>query len=118
LTLITQWTLKDLKWLALNYIKEDNDKRLFEEEYEKLTAKEAKSTSHTTGEQRKYKDLIQGRFELTKVNRIERQYNPNTSTSLKGGDITLKTIQELIKESKKDGELIWLSYFIILSKLY
>jgi NTE family protein len=98
--------IKDLKHLALNHIKEDNDKRLFEEEYEKLTAKEARSTSRTTGEQRKYKDLIQGRFELTKVKRIERQYDPDTSTSLKGGDITPKTIQKLIKEGKKDGESI------------
>ena len=60
----------------------------------------------TTGEQRKYKDLIQGRFELTKVKRIERQYNPKTSTSFKGGDITPETIQDLIKEGKRDGESI------------
>jgi hypothetical protein len=98
--------IKDLRHLALNHIKEDSDKRRFEEEYEKLTAKEARSISRTTGEQRKYKDLIQGRFELTKVKRIERQYDPDTSTSLKGGDITLKTIQKLINEGKKDGESI------------
>ena len=98
--------IKDLKHLALNHIKEDNDIRLFEEEYEKLKIQEAKGTSRTTGEQRKYKDLIQGRFELTKVKRIERQYNPKTSTSFKGGDITPETIQDLIKEGKRDGESI------------
>ena len=39
--------IKDLKHLALNHIKEDNDIRLFEEEYEKLKIQEAKGTSRT-----------------------------------------------------------------------
>ena len=101
--------IKNLKHLTLNHIKEDNDKRLFEEEYEKLTTKEAENTSRTTEEQRKYKDLIKGRFKLTKVKRIERQYDPSTSTSLKTGDITLRTIQDLIKEGEIDAKRIVIS---------
>jgi hypothetical protein len=45
-----------------------------------------------------------GRYELNKVKRIERQYDPNTSTSFKGGDITPETIDKLIKEGEKDAE--------------
>jgi hypothetical protein len=98
--------IKDLKHLALNHINEDHDKKKFEEEYEKLKTKEAKSTSSTAGEQRIYKDLIKGRFELSKVVRIERKYDPNISTSLKGGDITPKTIEEMIKEGENDAASI------------
>jgi NTE family protein len=96
--------IKRLKDLAINYIKEDNDRNAFQKEFESLKAKEAKSTSNTVGEHKEYEDLIKGRFELTKVKRIERQYDPNTSTSLKGGDITPETIDKLIKEGEKDTE--------------
>jgi hypothetical protein len=72
--------------------------RVFEEEYEKLKTKKAKSTSSTVGEETKYTDLLKGRFELSKIVRIERKYNPNSSTSLKTGDITSKTIGELIEK--------------------
>lgn len=41
--------------------------------------------------------------------RIERKYNPNISTSFKGGDITSKTIEEMIKEGESDA-LIELSH--------
>ena len=96
---------KRLKDLATNYIKEDDDRNAFEEEeFESLKTKEAKSTSNTVGKLRKYGDLIKGRFELTKIKRIERQYDPNTSTSFKGGDITPETIDKLIKEGERDGD--------------
>jgi hypothetical protein len=43
-------------------------------------------------------------FELIKVVRIELKYDPETSTSLKIGDITPQTIEKLIEEGEKDAE--------------
>jgi hypothetical protein len=70
--------------------------------FESLKSEQAKSTSYTVGDPRSYKDLMRGRFELTKVKRIERKYDPKSSTSFKGGDITPKTIEELIKKGEND----------------
>ncbi len=95
--------IKDLKYLALNHIKEDNDKKAFEKEIQNLRTREAKNTSYTTGEHKKYEDILRGRFKITKMVRIERKYNPNISTSFKGGDITSKTIEEMIKEGENDA---------------
>jgi NTE family protein len=101
--------IKDLKSLALNHIKEDNDKKAFEKEIQTLRTREAKNTSYTAGEHKKYEDILRGRFKITKMVRIERKYNPNISTSLKGGDITSKTIEEMIKEGENDA-IIEISY--------
>ena len=43
-----------------------------------------------------------GRFKLLKVQRIERKYDPETSTYCKLGDTTLQTIQDLIKQGYDD----------------
>lgn len=80
--------IKSLKDMAISYIKEDRDRNAFQRKFESLKTELAKCTSYTVGEHRKYEDLIRGIFELTKVERIERKHNPETSTSLKGGDIT------------------------------
>ena len=62
---------KRLKDLATNYIKEDDDRNAFEEEeFESLKTKEAKSRSNAVGKHRDYGDLLKGRFELTKIRRI------------------------------------------------
>ena len=95
--------IKDLKYLALNHIKEDNDKKAFEKEVQNLRTSEAKNTSYTVGEHKKYEDILRGRFKITKLVRIERKFNPNISTSFKGGDITSKTIKEMIKEGENDA---------------
>lgn len=97
--------IKDLKYLALNHIKEDNEKRAFEKEIHNLRTSDAKNTSYTAGEHKKYEDILRGRFKITKSVRIERKYNPNISTSFKGGDITSKTIEEMIKEGENDAIL-------------
>ena len=86
----------------VDFIEDDNHKNRFQKKFESLKAEQAKSTSYTLGEHRKYEDLIRGRFELTKVKRIERKYDANTSTSLKGGDITPQTIEKLIEEGEND----------------
>lgn len=97
--------IKELKHLALNHIKEDNDKEAFEKEIENLRTREAENTSYMDGRQKKYEDILRGRFKITKMVRIERKYNPNTSTSFKGGDITSKTIEEMIKEGENDATI-------------
>ena len=89
-----------IKELAINYIKEDSNMKAFQMEFERLKTEDANSTSKTLGEVRKYGDLIKGRFELTKVERIERHYDPCASTSLKTGDITAETIDKLIDEGE------------------
>jgi hypothetical protein len=94
--------IKELKHLALNHFKEDNDKKAFEKEIENLRTREAKNTSCTDGEHKKYEDILRGRFKITKMIRIERKHNPNISTSFKGGDITSKTIEEMVKEDEND----------------
>jgi hypothetical protein len=71
-----------------------------------IKQKRQKSTSYTVGKHREYEDLMKGRFELTKVMRIERQYDPKTSTSFKTGDITPETIDKLIREGENDGEIL------------
>ena len=49
-----------------------------------------------------FKDLMSGRFKLLKVQRIERKYNPESGTYSKLGDITIQTIQDLIKQGYDD----------------
>jgi hypothetical protein len=101
--------IKSLKDIAIDYIKENNDKTAFQNKFESLKTGLAKCMSYTVGEHRKYEDLIRGSFELTKVERIERKHNPETSTSFKGGDITPQTIEKLIEEGKGDAEFASIS---------
>jgi hypothetical protein len=82
--------IKELKHLALNYIKEDNDKKAFEKEIENLRTREAKNTSYTDGEHKKYGDILRGRFKITKMIRIERKYNPNIRYFLQGRRYNIK----------------------------
>ena len=96
--------IKSLKDVAINYIKDSSDRNAFQKKFESLKAGLAKSTSYTVGEHTKYEDLIRGRFELTKVERIEHKYNPKSSTSFKLGDITPQTIRELIEEGEGDAK--------------
>jgi NTE family protein len=93
--------ITSLKDIALNYIKDENEKTAFQNRFENLKDEKANSTSHTLGEHTRYKDLIKGRFEL-KIMRIERKYDTTTSTSYKGADITIHTIKSLIEEGEKD----------------
>ena len=93
--------IASLQSLASTHIKDDNERNAFQKKFERLKDGKAKSTSDTLGEDVKYEDLIRGRFE-TKVMRIEHIHDAATSTSLKGADITIHTIKNLIEEGKKD----------------
>lgn len=77
-----------LKCLAMQHFRSDVEKFL--------------TNITSTGHNRKYRDLLKGRFELTKVLRIERE-NDKDSVSGKTGDFTLKTINKLIKQGKCDA---------------
>jgi hypothetical protein len=98
--------INDLKKQALGLIKKEDDKKTFEREFETLKNKKAENISACYGQDRSYRDVMKRVFKLTKVVRIERRYDPNSSTSLKTGDLTPKTIDELIKEGEKDAEFI------------
>ncbi|MGB7883722.1 MAG: patatin-like phospholipase family protein [Nitrososphaeraceae archaeon] len=98
--------INDLKKQALGHIKHENDKKAFEKDFENLKNKNVDNTSINYRQGRRYEDLIKGVFRLAKVVRIERKYDPNTSTSFKTGDLTPKTINELIEEGEKDSEFI------------
>lgn len=60
------------------------------------------NSSGVTVEHRKCKDLLKGRFKLTKVVRIEPE-NYIDNISGKGADFTSKTIRSLIEKGKEDA---------------
>jgi NTE family protein len=102
--------IEDLKKIALNHIKEDKNKKAFKKKVRKFQRHKAKNTSHTVGKNIIYEDILRGRFKIDKLVRIERRFNPKISSSLKGGDITPKTIEELIKEGEHDA-MIEISHY-------
>ena len=94
--------INDLKKLAASHIKDDKEKRKFEYELEKLKSKDAKSTFlKNNSEHQKYSDLLKGRFELTKIERIERKHSQDI-LSRKTADFSPETIKALIKEGEND----------------
>jgi predicted acylesterase/phospholipase RssA len=98
--------INDLEKQALGHIEKQSDKESFKNDFKNLKNKKAENISINYGQDRSYDDLMKSVFRLTKVVRIERKYNPETSTSLKTGDLTSKTINELINEGEKDAKFI------------
>ena len=98
--------LYNLKELAKRHFKnKDQSETAFQEEFENiLKIAEEKSSSGGTVEDRKYKDLIKGRFKVT-VTRIE---NEGYEDSIYGkiADSTSKTIKELIVKGKEDARRV------------
>lgn len=118
--------VKRTRNIALEHIKDNNARNAFENELGKFLKRPIKSKSRTQSkgrtERRDYKSLIKGGIELNKVVRIERQESNsregdnNTSAYRKGdihnisskfADFTLETINELIEEGIRDGELVY-----------
>jgi NTE family protein len=77
----------------------------FENEFESLLNKTRAKSKTDIGEDRTYKDLLKGRFRLTKVIRIEPESYAD-SISGKGADFTSKTIKSLIEKGENDAETI------------
>ena len=92
--------IKQTRNIAINTFKTEDEKSKFIKEVDKFLNVEAKSKTRS-GKQRKYKELIKGRFELTKIIRIERKDNLDAIYS-KFADFTSETIDELIEQGKKD----------------
>ncbi len=106
--LVTDYTdlIDRLKELAKSYF-ENIDKRdiIFQNEFESLLKIVEGKTSRVAGEDRKYKDLIKGRFRLTKVIRIENE-SYEDSISGKVGDFTSQSIRNLIEKGKQDARRV------------
>jgi predicted acylesterase/phospholipase RssA len=102
--LISDYTelIDRLKELAKSHFaNRDESNTIFQNEFENLlNSTEAKSKGDR-GEHIKYKDLLKGRFKLTKVIRIEPAIYSNSIFG-KGGDFTSKTITSLIEQGKQD----------------
>jgi NTE family protein len=94
-----------LKELATKYIGKDKTDE-FKNDVENLLKKKAKSKSNVN-KARTYRDLLNGRFKLIKVERIE---NTGYENSIFGkfADFTSKSIRDLIKKGEKDA-LKWLN---------
>jgi NTE family protein len=98
--------ITDLKQRALSYITHENDKEAFEKDFDDLKNKKAENVSKNYRQNRSYEDLMRRVIRLSKVVRIERKYDPNSSMSLKTGDLTPETINRLIEEGEKDAGFI------------
>lgn len=106
--LVTDYTelIDRLKELAKSHFtNRDESDAIFQNEFENLlNSTEAKSKGDR-GEHIKYKDLLKGRFKLTKVTRIEPE-SYKDSIFGKGGDFTSKTIMSLIEKGKQDARRV------------
>jgi NTE family protein len=104
--LVTDYTelIDRLKELAKSHFKNKDESDLFQNEFESLLRTTEARSKGDTHEHRKYKDLLRGRFRLTKVIRIERE-GPEIykdSISGKGADFTSETIRSLVEKGKGD----------------
>jgi NTE family protein len=95
----------NLKELAKRHFKnKDQSNTAFQEEFENILKATEEKSRGSTVEDRKYKDLIKGRFKVT-VTRIE---NESYDDSIYGkvADSTSKTIKELIAKGKEDARRV------------
>jgi NTE family protein len=106
--LVTDYTdlIDRLKEIAKSYFENIGTKDItFQNEFESLIKIVEGKTSREAGEDRKYKDLLKGRFRLTKVIRIENE-SYKDSISGKVGDFTSKSIRNLIEKGKQDARRV------------
>jgi NTE family protein len=95
-----------LKEIAKSYFENIGTKDItFQDEFESLIKIVEGKTSREAGEDRKYKDLLKGRFRLTKVIRIENE-SYKDSISGKVGDFTSQSIRNLIEKGKQDARRV------------
>jgi NTE family protein len=95
----------NLKELAKRHSKnKDQSDTAFQEEFENILKATEEKIRGSTVEDRKYKDLIKGRFKVT-VTRIENE-SYDDSIYGKAADSTSKTIKELIAKGKEDARRV------------
>jgi hypothetical protein len=103
--LITNYTdfvtqMKDLADEAIRKVNDENNKEELKKKLESIL--ETNITSKDRKDATTYEDLMRGGFKLTKLIRIERT-NYINSIYGKTGDLTLQTINKLIKEGECDA---------------
>jgi NTE family protein len=103
--LITDYTdfvtqMKDLADEAIRKVNDENNKEELKKKLESIL--ETNITSKGRKDATTYEDLMRGGFKLTKLIRIERTNYINSIYS-KTGDLTLQTINKLIKEGECDA---------------
>ena len=106
--LVTDYTdlIDRLKEIAKSYFQNIGTKNItFQNEFESLIKIVEGKTSREAGDNRKYKDLLKGRFRLTKVIRIENE-SYKDSISGKVGDFTSQSIRNLIEKGKQDARRV------------
>ena len=98
--------IEKLKCLAMKHFRQIGSKEeqdTFQNDVENFLGTKAKRSRAPTGHHRKYRDLLKGRFELTKVLRIERENDKKDySISGKVSDFTRETIKQLITKGEED----------------
>jgi NTE family protein len=96
--------MKHLAEDAIQQVNKQNNREELQRRLEDILTTNTTSKNRKD-EVRKYNDLLSSGFKLNKVLRIERT-NYINSISGKGGDVTLQTINKLIKEGELDA---WIS---------
>lgn len=108
--LVTDYTelIYKLKELAKSHFENKDESDLFQNEFENLLKTTEAKSRGGTGEHVKYKDLLKGRFKLSKVVRIEPEESESYTDSISGkvGDFTSKTIMNLIEKGKQDARRV------------
>jgi predicted acylesterase/phospholipase RssA len=92
--------MKDLADEAILKVNDENNKEELKKKLESIL--KTKITNKDTKDATTYEDLMRGGFKLTKLIRIERT-NYINSIYGKTGDLTLQTINKLIKEGECDA---------------
>jgi predicted HTH domain antitoxin len=75
----------------------------FQRELEDILDRETKSDKRSKDEKRKYRDLIEGRFDIAKIIYIDRKDDGNTIFG-KAAEFSSKTINELKEDGHKAAE--------------
>jgi hypothetical protein len=96
-----------IKNLAMKYIDPFDKSKVedFEKDYKKLLDddRQTHSSKRRTSEKRTFKDLIEGRFDVTRVVYIDRQDDQDTIFG-KAADFSRETIVDLEKEGYNDTQ--------------
>ncbi len=90
---------KKTKEIAKRHIKDQKEYEMFEKDVDGFLDTYTNNTKKRTGEQKKYSDLVNGRFDLKRVVTIERKDDVD-SISHKWADYTSETIDKLISEGE------------------
>ena len=94
-----------LKALAKSHFKSKEDNDLYLNEFESFLNSTSTRSKGYFDEDRRYNDLLRGRFSLTKVTRIEHESHEDGIPG-KAADFTSKTIKSLIEKGKEDARRV------------